>query len=262
MAGDWLKFECSTPDKPEVLAITARMGWDDPDLAVGKLFRVWRWFDQHTTNGNAIGVTPELLDRIAGATGFAQAMEMAGWLVVTEGCLELPGFEKHNGATAKSRAQTAKRVANHRALEDCNAGTVTPALARDLDLEKSKPLKSKARAEAATATRLPADWNPSDAALEFCKTTRPELNPRDVADRFRDYWVAVPGAKGRKTDWVATWRNWVRRELAGGGDKPNARASPGPSWRDEEKKRMDELTGRSGNGRVERDITGQSERVA
>ena len=34
MAGDWLKMECSTPDKPEVLAITAHMGWDDPDLTV------------------------------------------------------------------------------------------------------------------------------------------------------------------------------------------------------------------------------------
>ena len=30
-------------------------------------------------------------------------------------------------------------------------------------------------------------------------------------DRFRDYWAAQPGAKGRKTDWAATWRNWARR---------------------------------------------------
>jgi len=35
MAGDWIKFECSLPEKPETLAITVAMGWDDPDLTVG-----------------------------------------------------------------------------------------------------------------------------------------------------------------------------------------------------------------------------------
>lgn len=29
--------------------------------------------------------------------------------------------------------------------------------------------------------------------------------------KFRDYWAALPGQKGVKTDWPATWRNWVRR---------------------------------------------------
>lgn len=31
-------------------------------------------------------------------------------------------------------------------------------------------------------------------------------------DEFRDYWIAQPGQKGVKTDWDATWRNWVRRQ--------------------------------------------------
>lgn len=263
MAGDWLKFECSTPDKPEVLAITAKMGWDDPDLTVGKLFRVWRWFDQHTTNGNASGVTTVLLDRIAGATGFAQAMEISGWLTVTAEGLELPNFEKHNGATAKSRAQTAKRVANHRALEECNAETVTQPLAReDVDVEKSKPLKSKSRAEAsATATRLPADWIPSPEDVEFCKTHRKDLDPSLVAESFRDYWLAAAGAKGRKQDWPATWRNWVRNEKG-----PQARAGPVfKTIHDQRAETIAGLTGRTRNERTtanERDITGEAIRVA
>ena len=36
------------------------------------------------------------------------------------------------------------------------------------------------------------------------------MNPTEVFAQFRDYWVAQPGAKGSKTDWLATWRNWVR----------------------------------------------------
>lgn len=41
---------------------------------------------------------------------------------------------------------------------------------------------------------------------------RPELQVKEVADTFRDYWLSAAGAKGRKADWLATWRNWVRNQ--------------------------------------------------
>lgn len=75
--------------------------------------------------------------------------------------------------------------------------------------ETDSPEKAKATA---TASRLPADWSPSGDDFAFCATERKDLNPNDVASRFRDYWIAQPGAKGRKLDWPATWRNWVRNE--------------------------------------------------
>jgi uncharacterized protein YdaU (DUF1376 family) len=62
------------------------------------------------------------------------------------------------------------------------------------------------------ATRLPNDWRPTDRMLAFCESERPDLNPLEVADTFRDYWVSVPGQKGTKADWEATWRNWVRSQ--------------------------------------------------
>lgn len=117
MAGEWLKFDANTPEKPEVFAITAKMGWDDPDLTVGKLLRIWRWFDQHTIDGNAPSVTLALLDRVAGVSGFAFAMCEAGWLIETESGLQLPNFSRHNGKTAKDRVLTAKRVAAHKIKE-------------------------------------------------------------------------------------------------------------------------------------------------
>jgi hypothetical protein len=131
MAGDWIKMDCTTPDKPEVLALTVKMGWDDPDLTVGKLFRLWRWFDQHTTDGNAVGVTSALLDRQVGVTGFIDAVASVGWLEVTSNGIRLSKFEKHNGSSAKSRAQTAKRVASHKTNAKTNADTVTGALPRE-----------------------------------------------------------------------------------------------------------------------------------
>lgn len=135
MAGDWLKFDSALPEKPETLAMTAALGWDDPDLTVGKLMRVFRWFDQQTTDGNAVGVTAALLDRVVGVTGFVTAMASVGWIIVGDHSLQLANFAKHNGASAKSRAQTAKRVANHRSVtpdhQERNAASVTEALARE-----------------------------------------------------------------------------------------------------------------------------------
>lgn len=61
-------------------------------------------------------------------------------------------------------------------------------------------------------TRLPADCMLPVDWSEFCKQERPDLVPRQVFDEFRDYWIAQPGQKGVKTDWPATWRNWVRRQ--------------------------------------------------
>lgn len=172
MAGEWLKFDLSTPEKPEVFAITAALGWDDPDLTVGKLLKMWRWFDQHTVNGNAPSVTLSLLDRLIGVTGFGAAALQVGWLVEFEGGLCLPHFDRHNGKTAKDRALTAKRVANSRAVGradiesngECNAETVTSAL----------PRKEKKRKEQNTNT------NPADA----------------VASDFDIFWKIFPKRPG------------------------------------------------------------------
>ena len=43
--------------------------------------------------------------------------------------------------------------------------------------------------------------------------------------KFRDYWSAQPGAKGRKTDWDATWRNWIRRAF----EQPHRAAAQRPA---------------------------------
>lgn len=111
------------------------------------------------------------------------------------------------------------------------------------------------KSKAATATRLPADWKPTPADLDFCKTSRPDLNPFDVADGFVDYWIAQPGAKGRKADWPATWRNWIRNQR-----QSKANAPPYESAKDRSRRETIEgLTGMKRNeqpNQHERDITG------
>lgn len=150
----WLKFDTATPEKPEVFSITLALGWDDPDLTVGKLLKVWRWFDLHSVDGNAPSVTLALLDRLIGVTGLSQAMVDVGWLEVSDNGLTLPNFEIHNGKTAKDRALTAKRAANYRSNDKSNAPSVTTALPRE---EKRREEKKEEKDKSAKAPSAYAD---------------------------------------------------------------------------------------------------------
>jgi len=106
-----------------------------------------------------------------------------------------------------------------------------------------------------TATRLPTDWQPDQEYLAFCRTARPDLDPHKVADSFRDYWISAPGTKGKKQDWMATWRNWVRNQRQ---ERPQTL-----NFMDDRKNTLDQLTGRNKHGqRTEIDITAESSRVA
>lgn len=124
MAGDWIKFEKSTMDKPEVIEMADILGID-PDAVIGKLLRVWSWFDSHSADGNAPVTLEALLNRITNISGFCDAMEKVGWLEKTHGHLQVRNYDRHNGKSAKSRGQTKNRVES---LRSCNASSVTKAL--------------------------------------------------------------------------------------------------------------------------------------
>lgn len=141
MAGDWLKMTVNLPDKPEVWQIAGMLGID-ADSVVGKLLRVWAWFDAHTQDGNADGVSYPLVDRVAGVTGFAEAMALAGWLDQKGSILSCPRFGRHNGKTAKNRALTNERVAKHREnTEESNAES------NELSVTKTVTREEKRREE-------------------------------------------------------------------------------------------------------------------
>lgn len=142
MAGDWIKVQKDTPDKPEVLAIASRLNID-PDAVTGKLIRIWSWFDTHTTNGNALSVTFSFLDRLTGVTGFAEQVALVGWLEQNGHELTLPNFNFHNGETAKKRAMGKNRTEKSRSNAESNASSVT-----ETSPEKRREEKSNSVAKA------------------------------------------------------------------------------------------------------------------
>jgi hypothetical protein len=70
------------------------------------------------------------------------------------------------------------------------------------------PSLRSGRARASLGTRIPDDWQPTASEIAFAEASG--LDAAEAAAEFRDYWRAVPGAKGRKLDWSATFRNSCR----------------------------------------------------
>lgn len=138
-----MKLELDTPEKPEILYMSGLLSMD-PEKVFCKLFKVWRWFDKHTENGNALGVTYSFIDSHVSHVGFAEAMALSGWLRQDGNVLVLPNFDRHNGKTAKNRAVTNERVAKHRVKSNADVTlNVTPP-------PLQKPLPEKRREEETT----------------------------------------------------------------------------------------------------------------
>ncbi|WP_375676480.1 MULTISPECIES: hypothetical protein [unclassified Bartonella] len=69
------------------------------------------------------------------------------------------------------------------------------------------------RAQANRGCRLPTDFEP-DYDFAIAEGLPPERVKVEIA-KFRDFWKACAGKNATKTDWQATWRNWVRRAIEG-----------------------------------------------
>lgn len=60
------------------------------------------------------------------------------------------------------------------------------------------------------SSRLPEGWQPKEEDVLLMREHFPSLDLKLETHAFRDYWRSVAGAKGKKSDWDATWRNWIR----------------------------------------------------
>jgi len=211
MAGDWMKLELVTPDKQEVWSMAENLELD-PDAVVGKLIRVWRWFDQHSEEGNARSVSKALLDREVCVSGFCEAMKNEGWMLENEGVISLPNFDKHNGKSAKNRANTAKRVAKHKGLSGANGGSVTKVTVAALPREE----KRREEVNKGKTTKSKKFTPPTvEQVAEYCKERGNSVN----ANRFVNFYDANGWVQSRGKpikDWMACVRTWEGNDT----DKP------------------------------------------
>ena len=231
MAGDWIKMRGNLWDDPRVGHICDLCDTSEASV-IGGLYWLWATADQHTEDGTMPGLSLRQIDRKTGVPGLAAALVDVGWLLDDPAGATIVKFEEHNGASAKKRCQTAKRVANFKAgnadetldSESGNATSVSTALPREEKRrEEKKEQQPKDKERSPCGSRLPADWVCPEEWLTHCTSERPDLDATTVACNFADYWHAKAGAGARKADWLATWRSWVRKESA---PKPSSRSPP------------------------------------
>jgi len=122
------------------------------------------------------------------------------------------GYEPHNWAKFQYKSDTSnERVAKHRAAR--NVTVTPPDTDTEADTEETTSVVSSAKPRK-RGCRLPDDWTPAALPAD-CQPHDAGMIERELS-RFRDYWIAKPGAQGVKLDWDATWRNWMRRSMENG----------------------------------------------
>jgi len=91
--------------------------------------------------------------------------------------------------------------------------TVAPSLLEEHEKTTKKTSSSlRAPRSTTTATRVPEDFLPDEELRAWFVDEKlgQAIDGRIEHEKFMDYWLGVPGARGRKLDWRRTWRNWMR----------------------------------------------------
>jgi hypothetical protein len=114
---------------------------------------------------------------------------------------------KRSAAGARGRA---KQLSGN---DGASVGQVPGQIWAETETEtETNSSSTKKRERATRGSRLTPDWLPSADSVAKAKTDAPHVDHKAEHASFVDYWVAVPGARGLKLDWEATWRNWMRRK--------------------------------------------------
>lgn len=239
MAGDWLKIEKATPEKPELDEMSHILGISHKEVFYG-VFMVWSYFDSHTEEGHVPSVTKRRLDREAECDGFINAMLQVGWMQEKKGSLIVTDFDKHNGKSAKRRANDALRAANYKARkksvteesQKSNGESVTEG---ELETDQSRDLEKRREEKNNTSTNVDVEASAKKPTKRFKKPTVEEIksymidygNQKGIfldlfsePQKLFDYYESKGWKVGNTAmkDWKAAVRNWMGRIKERGGN--------------------------------------------
>lgn len=109
---------------------------------------------------------------------------------------------------------------NHQVINNRESDSVIPSRVKGVSTrvqaegrKEGKEGKGKEGTERTpNGSRLPPDWELPNDWETWAEHERPDLDIPLIAAQFKDFWIAKPGKDGRKLDWQATWRNWIRSQ--------------------------------------------------
>lgn len=138
-----------------------------------------------------------------------------GKLSLSDGLLSNYRADKEMIITRTFQDNQAEKASKPRKSNGLDVATAEPKPSQpepEPDIEKRE---AKASAKNTRGSRLSAEWFLPSEWGEWALYEG--LGRGDIlaeADKFKDYWIGAAGARGIKADWLATWRNWIRKFIA------------------------------------------------
>jgi hypothetical protein len=194
--------------------------------AIGLWTLAGTWSAQFLKNGF---VPAHLLDDFCGDEDLAGCLVDVGlWRRKKDGFIfaDWAKWQPTREKVEAKREADAKRSADYRARNAANKPVGHDAVTRDESVSHAsvraprpdptrpdpKHSSSKSESAAKRGSRVPEDFTITDAMREWAKTNAPLVNLDQKLPEWVDYWRSVSGAKGVQLDWVATWRNGMRKQ--------------------------------------------------
>lgn len=243
----WFKVDDSFWGHPKVLAIPRK----ERMAAVGLWTLAGAYCAQQLTDGR---FAEYMLEEFGASKKSAGWLVEVGLWETTEGGYSFHDWLHHNPAADDVRAeQASKQEARARAGR---LGGIASGVARRKQPRSSHEANAEANAEANGAdgeasasallqqneaptrpdpmvpngttnttaprnrgARIPDPFEITDDMRLWASEHAPDVDLEHATAEFVDYWRGIPGAKGTKLDWPATWRNRIR-DLQERGPRP------------------------------------------
>lgn len=184
MAGDWIKVEEATPDKPEIAILARKLGVSQGDAFL-EWFRVYRWAGRSTVHGLVPLLSLSDADMLSGArpgTCAALASADIDWLRCDATGIVFVKWDRHNGKSAKDRALEQEKKRRQRS----NGGAESPELSRPCPVESGTKTGTRARGEQEEESLLLKSNGKSNGKPQGADRLPPlpiDASGRDTGDR-------------------------------------------------------------------------------
>ena len=205
MAGEWIAYDLSLPDKPEVQELVDETG-REVEFVVFSLLRLWGWAAMNTTDGKARMTVPRLVRTCGADEAFWRAVAAVGWLEIDEtaATVAIPRWDRRFSQAAKARIQHQDRAAASReravrssAPTPCAQAHQPRALKRTRGEERREEVPPPPR-EASPWEEFRTLWN-AGPGRPWKPTTPPEglWDDRTKAPEWYDQAVEALGRLGK-----------------------------------------------------------------
>ena len=237
----WFKVDDGFWSHPKVLGLS--------DSAIALWVRAGSWCSQQLTDGFVPDSARTLLgirEMSAGVTTADELVDADLWSEEAGGWAfnDWSEYQPSKSSVEERRAADRRRKAEARAARQAkrdmsarnpdglrteSGGSPQDVRSTRPDPTRPDPLSSNEEREKPRnrGSRVPDDFTITDDLREWAAVETPDVDIDQKTAEWVDYWRGQSGAKGVKLDWVATWRNGMRKQQSWADrDRANRKQTP------------------------------------